>query len=226
MDFCNPSREAFHYMHFKTCPEITSDEVNILPYSFVFLCPQNSPFSPPQTFPSQQQYWLSSVLNAFILDHGCSGQHAQRPGIIIKIPLDLRFFGFVSLNIFFQFVLSQAFETLDSPSPALLLSASFNTRSCCGPGWPWTHISSCFSPEAHSLGPWCALWCLTLNFYVYSCQSPLPKSLICFDLLSLGVTVTCLVCLHHYTGPGMRPASHGRKRKTALGYCLCFSSGQ
>lgn len=112
------------------------------------------------------------------------------------------------------------------PSTALLLSGSFNTRSCCGPGWPWTHISSCFSPEAHSLGPWCVLWCLTLNFYVYFCQTLLEKSLICFDLLSLGVTVTCLVCLHHYTGPGMKPASHGRKRKTALGYGLCFSSGQ
>lgn len=33
----------------------------------------------------------------------------------------------------------------------------------------------------------------------------------------------CLVSLHYYTGPGMKPASHGSKRKAALGYCLCFS---
>lgn len=62
------------------------------------------------------------MLTTFILDQGCWGQGVRKPRIIIKIPLDLRFFWFASPSVFFHFLLSQTEHWILPQGRSLFLS--------------------------------------------------------------------------------------------------------
>lgn len=97
--------------------------------------------------------------------------------------------------------------------PPLLASCLVHfIQSLCCPGWPWTNISR---PKHWDGG-------VPRDDWPWTSISPPARHdsrnlLICFDLLSLGVIVTRLVCLHHCMGTRNEEGLPWQQEKTSLG---------